>query len=388
MPVIGISGSYGGLNLGDEAILASAVAQLRSAVPDVEIVAFSRNAEHTSRNQDVDRALNARTVLRADILPEVERLDLLLLGGGGILYDSEAQAYLREVVLAQEAGVPTFAFAVGIGPLADRHEREAVRDGLNRMAGITVREVTAKRLVEDIGVTVPVEVTADLALLLEPEPFTDDMLVREGIPLDRRLVAVSVRERGAAAPDLSASGYHDIIAHSADYMALRFDADVVFVPMERADLREIHAVVSRMGAPERAHVLKGDYRPRQVLGLMPRFEMAVGMRLHFLIFAAVAGVPIMALPYASKVRDFLASLGTAEWMPAAEARPGAFLAALDRLWDERQSHRDHMAGRLEHLRTRARRTVPLALSVIGRGPGAASGQGASGEGQANPPVAF
>lgn len=386
MPVIGISGSYGGLNVGDEAILASAIAQLRAEIPGVEIVCFSRNAEHTRASHDVDRALNARTAMRAQIQPEVRRLDLLLLGGGGILYDTEAQAYLREVVLAQELGVPTFAFAIGIGPLQGREERRAVRDGLNRMAGITVREKTAKRLAEDIGVTVPVEVTADPALLLRPEPFEDAMLAREGVPLDRRLVALSVREKGAAAPDLSEAAYHDIVAEAADYMIHRFGADAVFVPMERADRREAHAVISRMTAPERAHVLRGEYRPGQVLGLMPRFSMAVGMRLHFLIFAAVAGVPLMALPYAAKVMDFLRSAGVAG-MPVEEARAGAFLAALDRQWDDRGAHLAQVAQRLPELKALARRTVPLAAAVIGQGAGPGPA-GRAGEDLAGPQVAY
>src|SRR3546814_2427325 len=63
----------------------------------------------------------------------------------GILYDTEAQTYLREVAIAQKYEVPTFAYAIGVGPLRDREERRAVRDGMNRMAGITVREVGAKR---------------------------------------------------------------------------------------------------------------------------------------------------------------------------------------------------------------------------------------------------
>ncbi|TGD94027.1 polysaccharide pyruvyl transferase family protein [Methylobacterium nonmethylotrophicum] len=206
-PIIGIIGSYGGLNIGDEAILASSIAQLRAAAPDLEIVVFSRDAEHTRRHHDVDRAVNARTTLRAQIRPEVQRLDLLLLGGGGILYDNEAQYYLRVTALARDLGVPTFAFAIGIGPLERRDDQIAVRDALNEMAGITVREVTAKRLCDDVGVTVPVEVTADPALLLEPLPYTDDMLAREAIPTGRRLIGFSIRERGGAGPGPAPRGW-------------------------------------------------------------------------------------------------------------------------------------------------------------------------------------
>ncbi|WP_207481483.1 polysaccharide pyruvyl transferase family protein [Arenibaculum pallidiluteum] len=368
MPIIGISGSYGGLNLGDEAILASACEQLRAAVPGVEIVAFSRDAEHTRRHQDVDRAISARAAMRAQILPEVERLDLLLLGGGGILYDSEAQTYLREVAIAQELGVPTCTFAIGVGPLREREERRAVRDGLNRMNAITVREVTAKRLCEEIGVTVPVRVTADPALLLRPSEFDDEMLRAEGIPLDRPLIGFSVREQGPAAPDLDRHAYHDLIAQAADYVIHRFEADAVFVPMEQADRREIHKVIARMAAPQRSHVLKRPYGPREIIGMVGRLQMAVGMRLHFLVFAALMGVPLMPLPYASKVTDFLASLGLSR-TPLEHEHAGAFLADLDRLWDHRGEQIATVADRLPELQAVAAQTVPLGLSVIGLGPG-------------------
>lgn len=371
-PVIGIVGSYGGLNTGDEAILASSLAQLRAAVPEAEIVVFSRNPEHTLQHHKVDRAVNARVLLRDQIRPEIARLDIMLLGGGGILYDTEAKSYLREVVLAHECNVPTFAFAVGVGPLTDHNEQNAVRDGFNRMAGITVREVTAKRLCEEIGVTVPIEVTADPALLLEPLPFTDAMLVKEGIPTDRPLVGFSVRERGHAAPALEMASYHELIANVADFCVVRYDTDAVFLPMERADRNEIHKVIARMMHAERAHVLRSEYHPRQIMGLVRRFELAAGLRLHFLIFAAVVGTPLIALPYASKVEDLVSSLGVAEQMPVTAVQAGAFLAMLDLLWDNRAAQRAAVAKRLPAVQQLARRTVPLALAVIRLGPGADS----------------
>lgn len=82
MPVIGISGSYGGLNLGDEAIPTCALRELRQAAPDAELVVFSRNAEHTEAQQAADRVVAVREAGRDEIGPEIQRLDLLLLGGG------------------------------------------------------------------------------------------------------------------------------------------------------------------------------------------------------------------------------------------------------------------------------------------------------------------
>jgi polysaccharide pyruvyl transferase CsaB len=365
--IIGISGSYGGLNLGDEAILASTTALLRAAIPDVEIVAFSRNAEHTRLHQDVDRTLCPRTALREEITPEIERLDILLLGGGGILYDAEAKTYLREIMIAQACGVPTFAFAIGIGPLDGLEEQRAVRDGLNMMAGVTVRELSAKRLLEEIGVKCPVIVTGDPALLLTPEPFTDDMLRLAGIPDGATLVGMSVRERGPAAPELGESEYHRLIAEAADFIVRRFDARVVFVPMERADLREAHTVIARMAAPDRAYILQGDYGPRQILGLMEHFSLAVGMRLHFLIFAARCGVPLMSMPYSPKVSDFLDALGVADQSMIGEAHAGSVLADIDRLWDHREEQRRLVADRMPELQEMAGRTVPLVAEVIRQG---------------------
>lgn len=362
MAVIGISGSYGGLNTGDEAILTSAIDQLRRTVEGVEIVVFSRDAVHTAANHPADRVVNPRIAMKGEITPEIARLDLLLLGGGGILYDTEAETYLREAVIAQAHGVPTYAFAIGVGPLRGEAERRAVRNGMNRMAGITVREQSAKRLLEEIGVEVPVTVTADPALLLEAEPFTDAMLAEAGVPRDRPLVGFSVREHGAAAPALSEAAYHGLLAESADFVVERFGARIVFVPMERADVREAHRVIGSMTLPEYAHVLPYRHTPRQILGLMRHLDMAVGMRLHFMIFAAVAGTPLIALPYASKVSDFLVSLGI-EPRPL-HTRAGTFLADLDRLWDHREEHRSLVARRVPALQAAARLTAPLATAIV------------------------
>ena len=367
MPVIGISGSYGGLNLGDEAILTCAVEEVRRTVTDAEIVVFSRNAAHTKAAHAVDRVVEPRQLNREEIGPEIRRLDLLLLGGGGLLFDGEVQRYLREVQLAHELGVPTATYAVGVGPLDGEESRRAVAGALSRFDAVTVRELRARRLLEEIGVTRPIAVTADPALLLTPQPFSEEMLQKEGISRRRHLVGFSVREPGGAAPDLREIDYHSLVANAADFMADRLDADLLFVPMERGDIRHSHAVIARMALAERAFVLRGEYGPREILGLMDHLDMVVGMRLHFLIFAAIARLPLIPLPYAAKVGGFLDDLG----LPARvlrEQHAGRLLASIDHSWDHRHTLRNTLEQRVPDLQRRARESMEIARRAL-RGEG-------------------
>src|SRR5690606_29789743 len=134
-------------------------------------------------------------------------------------------------------------------------------------------------LLEDVGVTQEIHLTADPAFLLEPEPLPPDALMTEGVDLDRKLVAFSVREPGPAAPDMDPPQYFALLAHAADFIIDRYDADVVFVPMEKTDVQHSHAVVAGMRNAERVEIIRRRYSPRQVLGLMQHFDFGVGMRL-------------------------------------------------------------------------------------------------------------
>jgi polysaccharide pyruvyl transferase CsaB len=364
-PKIGITGSYGGMNLGDEAILQSMLEQIRREVPGAEITVFSRNAEDTKRRHKVERAVPVRKLSRAEIVPEIERLDLLLFGGGGILYDADARIYLREVLVAKEHGVPVMLFAVGAGPLAEPMVQEAVREALDGVAAITVREKSAQQVLEAAGVHHNLVVTADPALLLKPEALPRNVLKIEGLEGRKRLIGMSVREPGVAAPDLDPVVYHGLLANAADFMVDRFDADIVFIPMEQSvlDMQHSHAVIAKMLRPQRARVLNGEYTSGQILSLIGRFDFAVGMRLHFLIFAALRGVPFVALPYSGKVAGFLEDLK----MPAPPlnlVNPGRLCAHLDASFDDRRAIKATLAKTVPGLQERSRQTIKIALDVL------------------------
>ncbi|MFL5440066.1 MAG: polysaccharide pyruvyl transferase family protein, partial [Myxococcales bacterium] len=297
----------------------------------------------------------------------VRALDLLVLGGGGILYDGDAEIYLREVSLAQEMGIPVLLYAISAGPLTASGSRRAVREALNASPPpvITVRDRLGYRLLEDVGVTQEIQLTADPAFLLEPEELSLEALRAEGVDLDRHLIGFSVREPGPAAPHIDPEEYYTLLANAADFVIERYDAEVVFVPMEKSDVQHSHGVVAHMQNAERAEILRRRYSPRQILDLMGRFDFAVGMRLHFLIFAALRGTPFAALPYASKVSGLLDDMGM-DSPPLGSIGIGQLIATIDRSWDTRADIRARIGERLPALKSRAKRTNDLLLDVLRR----------------------
>ena len=108
-----------------------------------------------------------------------------------------------------------------------------------------------------------------------------------------------------------------------------------------------------------ARFLRGEYTPGQVLSFMGYLEFAAGMRLHFLIFGALAGFPFVPLLYAPKIEGFVEELGI-------PARPFRDLnnAGLhrQRLGQTRRASLAHRG--LSVLPDKARKTVYIAISLL------------------------
>jgi polysaccharide pyruvyl transferase CsaB len=361
---IGIYGSYGGFNLGDEAILQSIIHEIRSHLR-AEITVFTRDPEDTLARHRVERAVGSWAMSREEVRPEVERLDFFILGGGGILYDADARTYMREPWIALEKQIPVMVYAVGAGPLEDIAVRSSVRTFLHHASLVTVRDRNARRLFEEIGVKREILLTADPAFRLEPLPKKQSIHSVLSINADRIVIGMSVREAGRAAPDIHEEVYHAILANSADFMIERYGAFVVFIPMERKarDLQQSHAVIARMLRAEYATVLRGDYSPDELLSLIGQFSFCVGMRLHFLLFSALQGVPFVGLPYSSKVLSFLEEMHMVV-PPLQLVDAGRLIAYIDRAWDNRQEVTAHIRRTVPALRERAGTNIEQALHLL------------------------
>ncbi len=351
--------------MGDEAILKVIVDQIRNSIP-AEITVFTRDADNTLRSHHVDHAVQPRDLSRLEAIKVLKELDLFILGGGGILYDAEAETYLREVILAHEVGVPVMVYAVSAGPLGDRDIRSKLSDVLNKVERITVRDRQSLQLLEEIGIQREIKLTADPAVLLEPERLeNEDALRMEAVDPEATLIGFSVRELGPAAPDIDIDHYHRLVANAADFFVDRFDAEVVFFPLERRmhDVQHSHGVVAQMSHAQRAAVLKNEYSPGQMVSLLANFDFTVGMRLHFLIFSALAGVPFMGLPYATKINGFLDELRL-EALGLENISAGQLIARIDRAWGMRDELRKRIGENISEMKNRARENNELAVRLL------------------------
>lgn len=359
---IGICGSYGGMNLGDEAILTVIIDELQRRLP-LAMTVFSRHPEDTLTRHRVARVTPVHDLPRDELQDAVARLDLLIVGGGGILYDGEAALYLRPAEAALDRSVPVATWAIGAGPLQSAEDRDRVKRVLERAQLVTVRDRSSRLLLEECGIEREVRVTADPGFLLKPETFSDEMLAREGIDPKRPLVGISLREPGPAAPDLEIGHYRQMIADVVDFIIARTNATALFIPMERGDLREAYRVASEVDNADKIRFITGTYSAGEIRGLVGRLALAVGMRLHFLLFAAAAQVSLVGLSYGSKVAELLRELG-APMPPLSELSTGRLLAAVDRAWDERSEQPRGRAARLVELLGRADATADLVVGTL------------------------
>ncbi|MBW3637046.1 MAG: polysaccharide pyruvyl transferase family protein, partial [Armatimonadetes bacterium] len=96
--------------------------------------------------------------------------------------------------------------------------------------------------------------------------------------------------------------------------------------------------------------------PSEILGMCAGFEVMLAMRLHALIFAAAAGVPVVAFNYDPKVAS-LAKLVGAPLLPSTSATD---LATLPALISEAKAVSPDV---LEDVRAKAKRNAELAVGL-------------------------
>ena len=314
MAKIMISGYYGFNNTGDEAILKSMVRAFKEKIPQVKITVLSHNPLQTSQTYKV-RAINRLHLIK--IIRCLRNVNLFISGGGGLLQDSTGKGwsilyYLGLILVAKIVKVPVMIYAQGIGPVSKQINKKLIKWILNKVDLITVRDSSSKELLENLGVVKPsIYVNSDPVFLLKKKNINQTIdsypCIRELIHSDNRpLIGVSVREYKSNGSDLKR-----IFAQVADYLIKNYQAKIIFLPFKfDEDVHISEEILSLM--KNKAEVLKIKLEPEELLSVLSRLSLVVGVRLHSIIFSSIANIPFVAFNYDPKVKYFVEDLGLSE----------------------------------------------------------------------------
>ena len=370
-----IIGHYGFRNLGDEAILAGMLGLLREEFPRGRWTVVSGDPPDTRARHGV--AAIDRTHVPA-VLSAAYRAGMVIVGGGGLLSDQygfrpqhvlsreagDIPGYLGPALAAAAVGRPVVLWGVGVGPFIDDRSRRWVRATAQVASACTVRTRQDRAELESLGVEDPV-VVGDPAWLVQQSDLPPDLNAALS-GLRRPLVAVAPRSWGA---EEARAGRERALAEALDLFCERRGGSVLFVPMQELgsdefdDRRCCERIMEQMSAAD-VHVTSPDLDPGQLITAFGRCELALNMRLHGTILAAMGRTPSVSISYDPKVARMASGLGLERWcLPDQEVTRDGLLEALESVWKNYPDLAHFVYVGWESMLAGARRILPLLEQV-------------------------
>lgn len=299
-----IAGYHGYGNCGDEATLMAMTRNIKEMASDVNITAISHIPELTKTEYNINsiQRFNAIEVMRA-----IVKSDIILSGGGTLIQNGTSTRsliyYLSIINFAKLFRKRVMLYSNGIGPVVGNLNRKLVKLVVDNVDLITLREEFSAKDLADIGVKKPeIYVTADAAFTLKSVSTerVKEILQKEQIPNDKEMIGISVREWNKAK---YGDKYIKEIAKACDNMA-KDGKLIVFIPMEfPKDMAVSKKIMSQM--EEDSFIIKGRYKPDEILGIVGEMDLIVGMRLHILLFSALKKIPMIGIVYDPKIEYYL-----------------------------------------------------------------------------------
>jgi len=361
-----ISGYYGFRNIGDDALLMSIIKDLKEFKPDIKLLVLSKIPAGTSRDYQVE-SISRINLLR--IYQAMKRSKSFIYGGGNLLQDNTSTRslmfYLSTIWLAKKLNLKVMFYANGIGPLKKRLSRLLTRKIMNRVDVITLREELSFAELKNLDIIKPkIQLTADAALTVTDgfSPDESDILTYLGIKTERPLFGISLRKYPGH-EKFEHEKYETVIARIADHVAEKFGAFPVFIPMQYPDdLPVLKNAADKM--KNESYVVSQKLDVCQTYELISKMHMVLGMRLHALVFSAVAAVPMVGLVYDPKIQGFLNYINQPSAGDVRYLQYESLEQMTEYVWNNRDELSRQLAADIPALKEKARENAKIAVDLI------------------------
>lgn len=317
-------------NVGDRAIRAVLMNQIRRIDPRAEVFAVSR----IPVRDQAEFGLQVIAPSAAALLCKPRFLRTLtasIYGGGQLLQDDSSQAkniYWAALLhgIRRLSRAPVWGYGLGIGPLQTRTGRLFARQALRSLNGCIARDArSAAWASQGMRPGTPVAVAPDPAIALEAASRDEAIAYlskTEKVPFraDELWIGIGIRRffpgRHGVLPSAWTAGrepespeflrFKQNLAVALNRYGENRQVRVLFFPFYKSawqdDARHAREVARQLRLP--AHVLELNCPAGMVKGLQGLCDLFVGVPMHSTIFAMGAGVPTLGLAYADKMQDF------------------------------------------------------------------------------------
>jgi len=302
-----LSGYYGFHNVGDEAILQAIIHALRQEKKDIEIIVLSNDPEYTKKTYGVD-AVNRWKL--GEVFRAIAGSDGVISGGGSLLQDKtglkSVPYYTGIMMIAYTLRKPFYIYAQGIGPLEQRVSQILVKYALSKADYISVRDKESAQLLQTLGIQGNIDLVPDPVMGMKYDPSLNRSWLEKTGLSNEPFITVALRDWPSAGFPVCKGK----VVEALDRFVSDGEYRVVFLPMhgEHDDVfsREI---VDAMKNSSRVHIFPYNASIEEKISIIGASSLLFGMRLHALIFAALAHTPMVGLSYDPKIDAFIEQVG-------------------------------------------------------------------------------
>ncbi len=359
-PEVLISGYYGFRNVGDDALLQIIIESIKDIRPDTKITVLSSNPKETKKRYLVN-SIHRYNLLK--IVSNMRHAKLFISGGGSLLQDVTSTKsllyYIELIRLAHRMNKKIMIWANGFGPIQKEKNMLRAIEAIRYADKVTLREPSSAELVKKTAPDIELEVTADPAFSLQgaEERWVKKLCERYGIHDGQEYFAVSLRDWHESSPELT-----DNIAYVCRKLMSKYSLTPVFVAMQNSRDLEISEEIKNKLAIKAPVVV--DATAKELVTLMGRMKFVIGMRLHFLIFAASAKTPAVGISYDPKIDSLLDYIGLDSSIKVSGFDKNTLLEKCEKLISQRDEISKALESTKKELCEKARKDAESAVSLL------------------------
>jgi len=243
---------------------------------------------------------------------------------------------------------------------------------------VTVRDSISLKNLEREGIDVSrIFLTADPAFLIDVAPRSriKEILEHEGIDKVGKKKIIGLCAARTTGRVLSSGEYKKIVnvfANAIDSLIGKYDAAVVFIPHSSGKIRKENDdiivgmdILREVKRKEGFLVIKKDYSPQELKGIIGTLDCLISFRMHPVIFASSLLVPSIIVAFNPKAYGLMRMLGLEKnVIHVDEIQEDLLVASIERCLQESQYMKKNLKSVIPHLQERALMNVKMLEQIL------------------------